>query len=93
MSRARLGGDEFAIQCRRGRSEGIGDLTERVEAALAGPIRLGHLSPDEFIPVAEESGRIIPLSDWMTREALARAKDWNLRFGLGLVMSTNVSPV
>lgn len=54
---------------------------------------LGRVGPAEFIPVAEESGIIIPLSDWMTREALLKVKEWNSRLGLDLVMSVNVSPV
>ncbi len=31
--------------------------------------RIGHISPKEFIPIAEESGLIIELSSWLIREA------------------------
>jgi diguanylate cyclase (GGDEF)-like protein/PAS domain S-box-containing protein len=39
------------------------------------PVR-GMLSPDEFIPVAEETGLIIPLGRWVLRHALETATHW-----------------
>lgn len=53
----------------------------------------GPISPAQFIPVAEETGQIIPLSDWVFRTACRHArsladKGWN-----ELVMAVNVSPV
>lgn len=53
---------------------------------------LGHVPPDEFIPVAEENGVIIPLSDWIFRKALTRIADWNHRLERRLLMGVNVSP-
>ncbi len=40
----------------------------------------GLISPVEFIPVAEETGLIVPLGRWMLREACRRARDWQQRF-------------
>ena len=37
---------------------------------------LGMVSPGDFIPVAEESGQIIPMGDWVLRAACARNKAW-----------------
>ena len=37
---------------------------------------LGELLPDAFLPVAEESGLIQPLGEWIIREALTTAADW-----------------
>jgi len=53
---------------------------------------LGRISPDDFIPVAEENGVINPLSDWIFRKALSRIADWNRRYDRALLMGINVSP-
>ncbi|XOV81342.1 MAG: EAL domain-containing protein [Aestuariibacter sp.] len=37
---------------------------------------LGLISPGEFIPIAEESGLIIEIGDWVMRKACAMAKSW-----------------
>jgi diguanylate cyclase (GGDEF)-like protein len=37
---------------------------------------LGPVSPAEFIPVAEESGAILPIGDWVLKEAFTLASRW-----------------
>ena len=37
---------------------------------------LGNIPPSTFIPVAEESGLIVPIGEWVLREALNEAAGW-----------------
>ncbi|WP_395699048.1 putative bifunctional diguanylate cyclase/phosphodiesterase [Aquabacterium sp.] len=53
----------------------------------------GPISPAQFIPVAEHSGQIVELGNWVLREACRTAAGWR-EAGLGeLVISVNLSPV
>lgn len=45
---------------------------------------LGLVSPADFIPLAEETGLIIPIGKWVLREACRQNKEWQKR-GLGPV--------
>jgi diguanylate cyclase (GGDEF)-like protein/PAS domain S-box-containing protein len=51
---------------------------------------LGDVSPGEFIPVAEESGFIVALGDWVLCEAVRQGAAW-LAQGQPMVVSVNVS--
>jgi len=52
---------------------------------------LGRIAPAEFIPIAEESGLILPLGEWIMREACRQLADWRRR-GLGnLCCAVNLS--
>lgn len=52
---------------------------------------LGEVSPARFVPVAESTGLILPLGDWVLARACAQLAEWQAR-GLGLRVSVNVSP-
>jgi EAL domain-containing protein (putative c-di-GMP-specific phosphodiesterase class I) len=52
----------------------------------------GLLQPAEFIPVAEETGLIVPLGRWVLREACRQLRDWNRRYGAALSVNVNLSP-
>jgi EAL domain-containing protein (putative c-di-GMP-specific phosphodiesterase class I) len=52
---------------------------------------LGTVTPSEFIPVAEESSLILPIGEWVIREACIQAKKWR-DAGLPLpVVAVNIS--
>jgi EAL domain-containing protein (putative c-di-GMP-specific phosphodiesterase class I) len=53
----------------------------------------GHVSPTEFIPIAEQSGLIVSLGEWILDEACRQAKAWERLTGEGVEVSVNVSPV
>jgi EAL domain-containing protein (putative c-di-GMP-specific phosphodiesterase class I) len=54
---------------------------------------LGRLSPAEFIPLAEETGLIVGIGEWVLREACRQAKTWRDQ-GIPLShMAVNVSAI
>ena len=55
----------------------------------------GLVSPGEFIPVAEETGLILPLGRWVLQTACARMRDWMRRWGddSDLTMNVNLSGI
>ena len=42
--------------------------------------QLGLISPGKFIPIAEETGLIIQIGEWVLEQACPRARDWQFRF-------------
>lgn len=50
---------------------------------------LGTITPDEFIPLAEETGQILEIGDWVLRKACAIASGW--RDDAGTRIAVNVS--
>ncbi|MEW8029526.1 MAG: EAL domain-containing protein [Candidatus Thiodiazotropha sp.] len=51
----------------------------------------GTIQPNEFISVAEESGLIIPLGEWVLRRACMDIKRWMEQEGISLHLSVNIS--
>jgi diguanylate cyclase len=49
---------------------------------------MGEIPPSQFIPIAEHSGLIIELGEWMLRRACLEGRNWP-----GLTMAVNVSPL
>ncbi len=54
------------------------------------PLR-GVIGPSSFIPLAEESGLMIPLGEWVIREACRRAAAWQLDHGTQIRLAVNLS--
>ncbi len=51
----------------------------------------GLISPGEFIPIAEETGLIIPIGEWVLRTACIQAKAWQDQGLKNIRMSVNIS--
>ncbi|MBN1172352.1 MAG: EAL domain-containing protein, partial [Micromonosporaceae bacterium] len=51
----------------------------------------GILGPDRFIPLAEETGLVVPLGRRILRQACLQATDWHTRFSPDLRMAVNMS--
>jgi diguanylate cyclase (GGDEF)-like protein/PAS domain S-box-containing protein len=64
-----------------------------VEALLRWPhAGGGHVMPTSFIPIAETSGLIVPLGEWVLREACRQAQIW-WKTGYHLRMAVNLSAI
>lgn len=53
---------------------------------------LGEVSPDEFIPIAEQTGLIAPIGQYVLSEALAATARWQQTTGPEFKISVNLSP-
>ncbi len=51
----------------------------------------GMLSPGYFIPIAESSGMIVPVGEWVLRESCRQAVEWRLHGHTGFKIAVNVS--
>ncbi|WP_066309726.1 EAL domain-containing protein [Bacillus sp. FJAT-29814] len=51
---------------------------------------LGHVVPDRFIPIAEETGMIVPIGEWILNTACRQLKAWEQE-GLDLSVAVNIS--
>ncbi len=55
--------------------------------------QLGFVPPDEFIPIAEANGLIIPIGEWVLKEATRQAKEWIDAKQTPLLIAVNISAV
>ncbi|TGE33531.1 EAL domain-containing protein [Desulfosporosinus sp. Sb-LF] len=54
---------------------------------------MGFLNPMEFIPIAEETGLIIQIGEWVINTASRICKELEIKYGCDLVMAINISPI
>jgi diguanylate cyclase (GGDEF)-like protein len=52
---------------------------------------LGLLAPGEFLPIAEDTGLIVPIGNWILRAACAQCAQWGRAGHRGLRVSVNVA--
>ncbi|MEA2164631.1 MAG: hypothetical protein QOK37_2758 [Thermoanaerobaculia bacterium] len=52
----------------------------------------GVVGPKEFIPIAEETRLIVPMGEWVLREACRQAREWQNGGSPGFRMAVNLSP-
>ena len=64
-----------------------------METLIRWPTSAGFISPGEFIPLAEKSGLIIPLGEWIVESACLRAKELVDNGFDDLVVAINISPL
>lgn len=53
--------------------------------------QMGMISPAEFIPIAESTGLITPIGDWVIHTALAQIRSWQDKYNPGLFVNINIS--
>ncbi|WP_159881389.1 putative bifunctional diguanylate cyclase/phosphodiesterase [Paenibacillus puerhi] len=53
----------------------------------------GMVSPGEFIPLAEETGLIVPIGNWVLRQACRQNREWQRLGYAPLVVSVNISAI
>jgi diguanylate cyclase (GGDEF)-like protein/PAS domain S-box-containing protein len=53
---------------------------------------LGHVTPDEFIPIAENTGLIVPIGQFVLKQALSFLNVWETTKNISLRIAVNLSP-
>ena len=54
---------------------------------------LGSIAPSVFIPIAEETGLIVPIGRWVLKTAITTLKTWQAKYNFRGIISVNVSPI
>jgi diguanylate cyclase len=62
-----------------------------LEALLRWNPSFGYVAPNEFIPIAEDTGLILPIGEWVIRNACQQIKLWKQKGYPEVIVSVNVS--
>jgi diguanylate cyclase (GGDEF)-like protein len=66
-------------------------VVKGVEALLRWESDDGLVSPGDFIPLAEETGLIVPMGEWVLSEACRQLKEWHQSTRIPIGMAVNLS--
>lgn len=74
------------------------DITSRELRGFEALIRwedeeIGSIPPSVFIPMAEETGLIIPIGNWVLNSAIRTLKEWQEKYNFKGIVSVNISPI
>ncbi|MBS1143183.1 MAG: hypothetical protein H6R14_589 [Proteobacteria bacterium] len=84
--------NELAVYYQPQISLGSGNLIGMEALARWNSPEFGSISPAEFIPIAEETGLILPIGEWVLRTACQQTRQWiDLGFA-NLRIAVNLSP-
>jgi len=73
---------------------GVTGKVEGIEALLRwNHPEQGIISPAEFIPLAEDTGLIIPIGEWVLKTACQQNKEWNQMVDYPLTVGVNISNI
>jgi diguanylate cyclase (GGDEF)-like protein len=90
--RRALENEEFELLWQPQVTSGGGLAGFEVLLAWKHPV-LGQISPQEFIPIAEENGLILPIGEWVLSAACRQARHWQSRGFAPVRIAVNVSPI
>lgn len=91
MLRQALTNGEFAVAYQPQVDASSGKLVG-VEALLRWKnTTLGNISPVQFIPIAEATGLIVPIGEWILRQSCVQAQLWCENFGVDVPVAVNLS--
>ncbi|MFK7967096.1 MAG: EAL domain-containing protein [Burkholderiaceae bacterium] len=89
--REALGNDEFLLHFQPKITLDSGRIDSLEALVRWGHPKLGLISPGDFIPIAEDSGLIVPLGQWVLETACAETKQLQSTIGYDIGVSVNLS--
>jgi len=90
--RQAIGGEQLSLHYQPKLSVATGSVVGMEALVRWQHPTLGRIAPAEFIPVAEESGLILPLGEWILTEACRQLAAWRERGCRPLRCAVNLSP-
>lgn len=54
---------------------------------------LGHISPNQFIPMAEDCGLIVEIGEWVLRNVALQINQWKMEYEFPFRVAVNISPI